>query len=585
MQWWARSRLRTKIFLAFSTLILVLFLLTLGLTQLMVGRLVQNALTDELVVTGDVFRGLIAERGERLLIDTRLLAGDFALKQAIVASEYDPETLASVARNYQQRIGVDLFLITDEEGVLLADSFGTQSSGREIDAMPPLAEAIDTEEAASALAELNGSLFQLVAIPLLAPDAIGFLVLGSGIDNATAEQLQEDTGSQISFLTQERLFASSWPKAGQRQLFSAQSGSQAIPQVLQNPAKEPFVLTLGGERFLSLLVPMTAQLPLPLYTLVQSSYDAALAPLSALRWRIAGIGLVAVVGALLLGSGLAGGITSPIQTLIASMQQILTGNFQHRIPVDRQDEIGVLAESFNEMAGGLEEREQIKETFGRFVSQDVADAVLSGRVPMGGERREVSILFQDIRGFTTISEQTDPAQLVHMLNLFFTEMVAAVEAEGGIVKQFTGDGVMALFGAPVAYPDGPARAVRAALGMLDRLGDLNPRLQAQDLPALRIGVGIHTGEVVAGRIGPDKRVEYAVVGDPVNLASRIEGLTKEMQATIVISQETASRLDASFVFGRTAMFPVKGKTQPVQVVEVLGNEPAEPVQQSERHEE
>ena len=577
MQWWARSRLRTKIFLAFSTLILVLFLLTLGLTQLMVGRLVQNALTDELVVTGEVFRGLIAERAARLLIDTRLLAGDFALKQAIVESEYDPQTLASVARNYQQRIGVDLFLITDDEGVLLADSFGTQSSGREIDTMPPLAQAIDTEEAATALAELNGSLFQLVAIPLLAPDAIGFLVLGSGIDNATAEQLQKDTGLQISFLTQERLFASSWSKAGQRQLFSTQSGPQAISQVLQSPAGEPFVLMLENERFLSLLVPMSAQLPLPLYTLVQSSYDEALAPLSALRWRIAGIGLVAVIGALLLGSGLAGGITSPVQTLIASMQQILTGNFQHRIPVDRQDEIGVLAESFNEMAGGLEEREQIKETFGRFVSQDVADAVLSGRVPMGGERREVSILFQDIRGFTTISEQTDPAQLVHMLNLFFTEMVAAVEAEGGIVKQFTGDGVMALFGAPVAYPDGPARAVRAALGMLDRLDDLNPRLNEQNLPTLRIGVGIHTGEVVAGRIGPDKRVEYAVVGDPVNLASRIEGLTKEMQATIVISQETASRLDANFVFGRTAMFSVKGKAQPVQVVEVLGNGQAEPV--------
>jgi len=110
MQWWARSRLRTKIFLAFSALILVLFLLTLGLTQLMVSRLVQKTLSDELVVTGEVFRGLIAERVERLLIDTQLLAGDFALKQAIVESGYDPKTLASVARNYQQRIGVESVL-------------------------------------------------------------------------------------------------------------------------------------------------------------------------------------------------------------------------------------------------------------------------------------------------------------------------------------------------------------------------------------------------------------------------------------------------------------------------------------------
>ncbi|MBM4257779.1 MAG: adenylate/guanylate cyclase domain-containing protein [Deltaproteobacteria bacterium] len=199
----------------------------------------------------------------------------------------------------------------------------------------------------------------------------------------------------------------------------------------------------------------------------------------------------------------------------------------------------------------------------------MANAVLNGHVPLAGERREVSILFQDIRGFTTISERTDPAVLVCMLNQFFTEMVAAVEAEGGVVKQFTGDGVMALFGAPNVYPDSAARAVRAALGMAHRLASLNERLHQQGFPDLRIGVGIHTGEVVAGLIGPDKRVEYAVVGDPVNLASRIEGLTKELQATIVISETTASRLGPEVKLGRTATMSVKGKEKPVTVVEVL----------------
>ena len=567
MHWWARSRLRTKIFLAFSTLILVLFLLILGITQLMVSNLVQGTLTDELIVTGEVFRGQVAERAERLLIDTRLLASDFALKQAIVESDYDPETLASVARNYQQRIHVDLFIITDDTGVLLADSFGTQSSGRQLESMPPLAQALDTQEAVTALTKIDASLFQLVAIPLLAPDVIGFLILGSAIDNQTAEQLQVDTGSAISFLTSEAVFASSWPYPEQQQLFLTGKGKRGL---VERPAEEPFLLTLNGERFLSLLVPIPAQLSLPLYALVQRSYDEALVPLSTLRWRIGGIGLIALIAGLFLGGGLAGGITAPIQTLMTSMQQILTGKFDHRIAVHRQDELGFLAQSFNEMAGGLEEREQIKDTFGRFVSQDVADAILDGRVPLGGEHREVSILFQDIRDFTAISERTDPAVLVRMLNQFFTEMVAAVEAQGGIVKQFTGDGVMALFGAPVAHPDAPARAVRAALGMVARLQDLNIRLKEQGFPALKIGVGIHTGEVVAGQIGPDRRVEYGVVGDPVNLASRIEGLTKEMKATIVVSGETADRLDENFVFGRRNVFPVKGKEKPVPVVEVLG---------------
>jgi adenylate cyclase len=251
------------------------------------------------------------------------------------------------------------------------------------------------------------------------------------------------------------------------------------------------------------------------------------------------------------------------------MRQVLQGNFSQQLQVNRQDEIGFLGHSFNEMVSGLEEREKIKDTFGRFVSRDIASAVLGGQVPLASEQREVSILFQDIRGFTTISEQTDPTVLVRMLNQFFTEMVAAVEAEGGIVKQFTGDGVMAIFGALKEHPDAPARAVRAAIGMVKRLASLNIRLQAQNLPTLRIGIGVHTGEVVAGLIGPDTRIEYTVIGDPVNLASRIEGLTKELQATIVISGETASRLGPEFTLGRTATMAVKGKEKPVTVVEVI----------------
>jgi len=203
------------------------------------------------------------------------------------------------------------------------------------------------------------------------------------------------------------------------------------------------------------------------------------------------------------------------------------------------------------------------------VSRDVADAVLAGRVPLEGEKREVSILFQDIRGFTALSEKLDPATLLKVLNGLFTEVVAAVEAEGGVVKQFTGDGVMALFGAPQAREDHAQRAVRAALGIVTRLARLNVTLAQKGLAPLAIGIGIHTGEVVAGLIGPDERVEYGVVGEPVNLAARVESLTKEVAATILVSGEIASRLGGEFTLGRTESLPVKGKTDPVKVVEIL----------------
>jgi adenylate cyclase len=138
-----------------------------------------------------------------------------------------------------------------------------------------------------------------------------------------------------------------------------------------------------------------------------------------------------------------------------------------------------------------------------------------------------------------------------------------------VVRQFTGDGAMALFGAPIAHADDPERAVRAALDMVRRLAELNRRWAARGQAQLRIGIGVHTGDVVAGQFGPDKRVEYSVIGDPVNLASRIEGLTKEVGTTVLISGVTAARLGSGFRFGRRVVVAVRGKEAPVEVVEVV----------------
>lgn len=263
-------------------------------------------------------------------------------------------------------------------------------------------------------------------------------------------------------------------------------------------------------------------------------------------------------------------IRRSMRDLLVKMQRILDGDLSEPWSPRSTDEFFDLGMGFNAMLLGLREREALKDTFGRFVSPDVADAVLAGRVPLQGELREVSILFQDMRGFTSLSEQTRPDALLRLINEFFTEMVAAVESYGGTVKQFTGDGVMALFGAPVAQPEAPAQAVKAALAMLDRLEALNQRRMARGDVPLRIGIGIHTGEVVAGCIGPDTRVEYGVVGDAVNLASRVQDLTKQLGATVLITAATAARLDKDFRLGQRAVLPIRGKQQPITVVEVLG---------------
>jgi adenylate cyclase len=571
MKWWARSPLHTKIFLAFSAVVLAVLFASLGIAQWFVSRDAVRTLNRELATTGQVFDGLMAERATRLETNSVLLASDFALKRVLAIrfdpGAYEPGTLTPVALSYRGRIGVDLLWIADEEGVLLALSPEEPGVGRDISGLSPLREALDTQETSAAIGEIDGRLMQLVAVPVFGPDVIGYLLIGQGVDDALAQRLQHDTGSHISFLTDEHVYATSWPRDAPRDFLPSATALSALHN--SRSAQKTSLITVGSDRYLSLVLPIDASLARPLYSLVQGNYDRALAPLRALKHRIAAVGTAALVAALVIGIGLARGITAPVQHLVAGMREVLRGNLRFRSRIEREDEIGFLATSFNEMVGGLEERERIKDTFGRFVSHDVAEAVLTGRVPLEGERREVSILFQDIRGFTALSEHLDPAALLKLLNRFFTEVVAAVETEGGVVKQFVGDGVMALFGAPQTHADHPERAVRAALGIVRRLAGLNDQLRAQGVAPLEVGVGIHMGTVVAGLIGPDQRVEYGVVGDPVNLANRVETLTKDVQATVLVSREIADRLGPTFVLGRSATLPVKGRSQPVEVVEVL----------------
>jgi len=570
MNWWVRARLRTKIFIAFSSLIIAVLLATLGFTQIVVSREIERTLDRELLTTGEVFEVLLKERGARLETNSILLASDFALKSAVAThfdpATYEPATLASAVQSWQNRIGVDLFWITDELGTVLVASSGKDRSGESIEELSPLKEAIDSEEPAAGVAEIDGQLFQLEAVPVFAPDVIGFMLLGEAVDDRFAERLKRSTGTDVSFLTQDRVFASSWKTDERGRVIPSPSARAAL---LSTRTRTTSPFSVEDETFLSLIVPVQSHLPQPLFALMQRSYDEALGPLRALQKRIGFIGTAGLLGALLIGVALAAGIIAPLQGLVGGMREVLRGNLQYRSRIERHDELGFIAKSFNEMVDGLEERELIRDTFGRFVSHEVAEAVLTGRVPLQGERRDVSILFQDIRGFTGLSERLDPAVLLGLLNQFFTEVVAAVEAEGGVVKQFLGDGVMALFGAPQPYPDHAERAVRAALGIVNRLKTLNETLGEQGIEPLEIGVGIHSGPVVAGLIGPDNRIEYGVVGDAVNLASRVESLTREMQATILVSRDISAQLGPAFALGRSATMVVKGKSQPVEVVEIL----------------
>jgi adenylate cyclase len=217
------------------------------------------------------------------------------------------------------------------------------------------------------------------------------------------------------------------------------------------------------------------------------------------------------------------------------------------------------------------EKRRVKSLFGRFVSRDVFKQLIDhpGLAQLGGRRRDMSVLFCDIRGFTTITERGDAEALVSQLNEYFTRMVDIVFRHQGTVDKFVGDMVMALFGAPLDDPDHPDHAVATAVDMVEELGQLNQKWAAEGLPQFDMGIGINSGDMIAGHIGSTSIMSYTVIGDNVNLGARLETLNKEHGSRIIISGATRSRLRAPYQVRALGAVIVKGKTRPVEVFEVV----------------
>ena len=241
--------------------------------------------------------------------------------------------------------------------------------------------------------------------------------------------------------------------------------------------------------------------------------------------------VVLVLGGVVLCFGLfvtwlnARAVVAPIIAVRNAMQEVEEGNLDAEVQVYDGTELGQLQAGFNEMVRGLRDREHIRDLFGRHVGKDVAEAAAGGDVELGGETRVVSVLFIDIVGSTTLAAERDPGEVVELLNRFFAVVVEEVDRRHGLVNKFIGDAVLAIFGAPVELEDHAGRALAAARAMAERL--------AEEVPDLEAGIGVATGEAVAGNVGDETRFEYTVIGDAVNAAARLTELAKDLDGRLV----------------------------------------------------
>jgi adenylate cyclase len=216
--------------------------------------------------------------------------------------------------------------------------------------------------------------------------------------------------------------------------------------------------------------------------------------------------------------------------------------------------------------------ERVRREYARFFSPAVARQIAEDHsgMALAGKRRRISVLFSDIRDFTSISEGLSPEDVVELLGEYFNTMVPIVLKHGGTLDKYVGDAIMALFGAPLSQEDHAARAVRAGMEMLAALPALSPKWEAKSGRPLRIGVGINSGDAVVGVMGADHRREYSAIGDTVNLASRLEGATKELKTPLVVSQYTKAELRDGFLVRLLGEIKVKGRAEEVEVFGVEG---------------
>jgi class 3 adenylate cyclase len=309
--------------------------------------------------------------------------------------------------------------------------------------------------------------------------------------------------------------------------------------------------------------------PRPWVVVAEMDETEALAPVRSFRLQVFAIAAIVVAVCLAVAYQVSLYLKRPLNELLTFAQRVRSGDLTARAHPEGRDEMARLETALNEMVLGLQERDRVKEVFGRYVTTQVSEELLKGSIALGGERRRVTMLFSDIRNFTSMAEIMPAEQIVEFLNDYFSEMVDAVFEYGGVLDKFMGDGMLCAFGSVGLEPDHPRRAVMAGLRMKALLAKINGERMVAGKPPIAIGIGIHTDDVIVGNIGSRRRLEYTVIGDGVNTCQRVEAANKELGTTILITETTHEAVREEFECRLMPEAALRGKTKTPRLFEVL----------------
>jgi adenylate cyclase len=559
------ARLQDRIVVFVATLLIAVQILSFFSIRYAVEVTSQDTMREELATGANVFKFMLDQNSQQLVEATSVLTYDYGFREAVATR--DRETILSALTNHAARIKASGMGLIGLDGIVVADTLNTDASGKSF-AFPDLVTRASTLGRTSGIRVLRGKPFQVVVVPVLAPLPIAWVAIYFVIDDSTARTLRRLTLSEISFIQRQsgtpQILATTLPKLRRESLITG------LPAILDDPESfKGATVKLPDDQYEILLQAVDDSGQVPMYALLQRSTNegqlASLRIQTALYFILALSIAVTLVGAF----RVARQITRPVSALRSAVREIERGNYDVRTNLPDTDEIGELSQAFDRMAQGLAERDRVRDVLGKVASNEVVAQLLDRRIELGGEERVVTVMFMDIRNFTGLAEQLTPHQSLQMLNAFLTVVSEVIEAHGGVVDKYLGDGAMALFGAPVTRPDDAQRAIACALEIRTRVMALGPMLAKEGLPHPQLGIGVNTSDVVAGNIGSPTRLNYTVLGDGVNLTARLESLTRRYNVPIVVGEATRD-LVRDVTYREIDKVRVRGRTMATRIFEPLG---------------